>query len=187
MNWLIVAGIAALIVSPLLLKRVIGRGGKLSRRSYQKHAAIFSADDRAFFRPLKDAMGEEFEIFGKIRVCDIILPKKSVAQNGKSSALDPIAGRHFDFVLCDKTTLAVACAIQLHDKTVPALQSEQDPIKPICENLGLPLVRFNVKADYSVEEIREKLVKAMTREPFYWMETDGRKEPRISSIEDIKF
>ena len=184
MNWQIIAIIAALIGLAILLKLFTGRGGKLSRHPYQKHTMLFSPDDRVFFRALRDAVGEEYEIFGKIRVGDIIIPKNDGARNAWAS----IDGRHFDFVLCDKTALAVVCAIQLQDKTHPARQAgENDPLPPICENLGLPLVRFHVRADYETGEIRERLRKAMVKEPFYLMETDGRREPRISNIEDMKF
>jgi len=183
MSWQMIAGIAVLIVSILLAKRLTRRSGKLSRHPYQKHVALFSADDRAFFQRLKEAMAEDYEIFGKIRVDDIIIPKKGIYLDDNS----PLAGRYFDFVLCDKKNLTVACAIQLHDKTQADRGSAPDPLQAICENLGLPWVRVHVKADYSVEEVREKLRVAMAKEPFYLGETDGRKEPRISSLENLKF
>ncbi len=184
MNWQIIAIIAALFVLLFLLKLFTGRGGKLSRHPYQKHTMLFSPDDRMFFRALKEAVGEEYEIFGKIRVGDIISPKNGGARKAAAS----IDGRYFDFVLCDKTALAVICAIQVQDKTHPARQVEEhDPLPAICENLGLPLVRFHVRADYDTREMREKLRKALIKEPFYLMETDGRREPRISNIEDMKF
>ncbi len=185
MNWQIIAIIAALIALLILFKLFTSRGGgKLARHPYQKHAMLFSPDEQAFFRALKEAVGEEYEIFGKIPAGDIIVPKRDGA--GKASA--SLDGRHFDFVLCDKTALAVVCAIQLQDKTHPSRQAgESDPLPLICENLGLPLVRFHVQADYETGEMRERLQKAMVKEPFHWMETDGRKEPRISNIEDMKF
>lgn len=183
MTWQLIAGIAALLVSIILFRRLARRGGRLSRHPYQKHVALFSSDDRAFFLRLKEAMGEEYEVFGKIHADDIITLKKGIYLDDDS----PIAGRHFDFVLCDKKNLAVACAIQLHDKTQSGPQDGPDPLQAICENLGLPWVRFQVKADYSVTEVREKLQQAMVKEPFYLLETGGRKEPRISNLEDMKF
>jgi len=179
MAWPLAGGIAALALLLFLLRRVAGRRGKLSRHPCQRQSALFSLDERAFFRVLKDAVGGKYAIFGKIRVDDIILVK----QGASREAVDAIAGRHFDFILCDPDTLSPACAIQLHGKA----QAGPDLLPSICENLGLPLLRFPVQADYSVEDIREKLRKAMAKEPFYLAETAGRKEPRISSIEDMKF
>jgi len=178
MAWQIASALAALAVSFGLFKRLGRRGGKLSRHPYQRQAALFSADERAFFLPLKDAVGGEYEIFGKIGVGDIIVPKRG----GTGHA---ISGQRFDFVLCDKKTLRVACAIQLHDKTRPVLEAV--PLQAICESLGLPFLRFQAEADYSAEAIREALRKAMVKEPLHLVEMDGRKEPRISNIDDMKF
>jgi len=190
MNWLIFAAVAALIALVLLMIRAFSRrGGKATKYPYQRHSALFSPDDRVFYRTLKEAVGDEYEIFGKIRVADIVLPKKGASRNDARLAFSPIAGRHFDFVLCDKSNLTVICAIQLRDKANPTQRAEDqnNPLKTVCEAVGLPFVRCDIKADYSIGEIREKLKGALRKEPFFLIETDGRKEPRISNIEDMKF
>jgi len=184
MTWPILAAIAALILVLTFRKLLSRHGGRILRHPYQKHSHLFSPDDRVFHHALKAAMGGDYEIFGKIRVADVVLTKKTKTRQ----AFDPLAGRHFDFVLCDKKNLAVMCGILLHDKTNPARQTEQDdPLKRICESVSLPLVVFHVKADYALDEIRDKLRQAMIQEPFYLIETGGRKEPRISSLDDVKF
>ena len=186
MKWLMIASIAGLVLMAFLLKWLFWRDKKPSRFPYQKHSMLFSADERVFFRALQGALAAEYEIFGKIRVCDIIVPKGSSGPRVKS-AFGRIEGRHFDFVVCEKKNLAVACAVQLHDHAAPDRLNDEDPLMAICENVGLPLLRFSIKADYSAVEIRESLRKAMAREPFIMVETGGRKEPRISNIDDMKF
>ena len=148
---------------------------------------IFKADEKAFFRTMKDAVGGEYEIFGKIRVTDIIVPKKGASAHAVKKAFNSIEDCYFDFVLCEKTNLAVVCVVQLQDKTHSVRQNEKDTLIPICENLGLPLVRFAITTDYCAGEIQEKLHKAIIKEPFLLVETDGRKEPRISSVDGMKF
>ena len=148
---------------------------------------IFKADEKAFFRTLKDAVGGEYEIFCKIRVTDIIVPKKGASAHAVKKAFNSIEDCYFDFVLCEKTNLAVVCVVQLQDKTHSVRSNEKDTLIPICENLGLPLVRFAITTDYSAGEIQEKLHKAIIKGPFLLVETDGRKEPRISSVDGMKF
>ncbi|PZN69064.1 MAG: hypothetical protein DM484_30485 [Candidatus Methylumidiphilus alinenensis] len=148
---------------------------------------IFKADEKAFFRTMKDAVGGEYEIFGKIRVTDIIVPKKGASAHAVKKAFNSIEDCYFDFVLCEKTNLAVVCVVQLQDKTHSVRSNEKDTLIPICENLGLPLVRFAITTDYSAGEIQEKLHKAIIKGPFLLVETDGRKEPRISSVDGMKF
>lgn len=181
---LAVGAVAALVFLALRLMRLSGRGGRSSRHPYQKHSILFAADDLAFYRALKLALGGEYEIFGKIPVDAIIVPKKGA----RAEVFSPIAGRQFDFVLCEPNNLAVVCAIQLHDKADPGRQAEpDDPLPAICESLSLPLVRFQVRAEFSAEDVGDRLRQAMVKEPFFLQETDGRKEPRISNIKDIKF
>jgi len=148
---------------------------------------LFTADEKAFFRTLKDVVDGEYEIFGQIRVTDIIVPKKGASAHSVKKAFNSIEDCYFDFVLCEKTNLAVVCVVQLQDKTHSVRQNQKDTLIPICENLGLPLVRFAITTDYSAEEIQEKLHKAIMKGPFSLVETDGRKEPRISSIDGMKF
>lgn len=186
--WLIISVIAVAVLVFVLFKLFSPASGKLSRHPYQK-SALFDSDDRTFFLALKAAMETEYQIFGKIRVADIVTPKKGFAGQDPRLSFDPLAGRRFDFVLCDMQNLSVACVVQLHDKTDPAQRAERedDPLAGICENVGLPYALFHVKAEYDPAEIREKLRKAMSREPFYLVETDGRKEPRISGLDDMQF
>ena len=124
-------------------------------------------------------MEGEFEIFGKIHVDDILQLKRGAARD----ACEAIEDRHFDFVLCDKTSLAPVCVIQLYDRG----GEEPDPLTLICEGVGLPLLRLSIHMDYPMEVLRDSVRKAMVKEPFYLIETDGRKEPRISNINDMKF
>lgn len=175
-SWQAVGVAALLLALVFLLGRLSGRGGKLARPPYQRQPLLFSPDERAFFHLLKEAVGGECEIFGKIRVEDVIAPKRGASRE----LLAPVEERHFNFLLCDKNRLAPLCAIQLH-----ARQAGPDPLQPICESLGLPLLRFQAGAAYSVLEVRESVRKAMARQPFCPVEADGRREPSISSIDDL--
>ena len=176
-----------LILLAFLLKRVFWHGKKPPRYPYQRNGMLFTADEKAFFRTLKDTIGDNYEVFGKILAAHIIVPKKGASAHAVKKAFNSIDDRYFDFVLCEKSNLAVVCVVQLQNKNHSVRLNDKDPLIPICENLGLPLFRFASAADYSVEEIRETLRKTLIKEPCLLVETDGRKEPRISSIDGIKF
>lgn len=185
-NGLIIAGIAVSVVVAVFL--LSAGKARLARHPYQRQASLFTPDDRVFFQALKNAVGESYEIFGKIRVADIVVPKKGTSRTEARLAFSPIAGRHFDFVLCEKPNMAVACVIQLTDKTNPARMPEAgNPIKAVCESVALPHVSVQIQAEYPAHELKERLRLAMSREPFYMVETDGRREPRISNLDDIQF
>ncbi len=176
----------AILVLVFLMLRGFRRGKKPSRYAYQRRGLLFNPDERAFYWVLQKAIGGDYEVFGKIHAADIILPKKSAAYAGKK-AFNPVEDRVFDFILCEKTSLNVACAIQLNASSQIVRQREEDPLLPICETVGLPLVRFIVQADYSIEIIRERLHQALVKAPLPLGETGGRKEPHISNIDGINF
>lgn len=175
----------AILVLVFLMLRGFRRGKKPSRYAYQRRGLLFNPDERAFYWMLQQAIGEDYEVFGKIHAADLILPKKNSAYTGKK-AFNPVEDRVFDFILCEKKSLNVACAIQLNASS-QIVQREQDPLLPICETVGLPLVRFIVQADYSIEIIRERLHQALVKAPLPLGETGGRKEPHISNIDGINF
>jgi hypothetical protein len=48
-------------------------------------------------------------------------------------------------------------------------------------------VRIEAGPFYDAAEIKQTIASAVRKEPLYLVESDGRREPRISSIEDIEF
>ena len=143
MYGLVITGTVTLIAIAILVKTLTAGKSRPPRHPYQKQIALFSPDDQVFHRALTEAVGENYVIFGKIRVADIIVPKKGTPRAEARRAFAPIAGRHFDFVLCEKHNLTVACTIQLTDKTNPARKPDLgNPIKAICETVALPSRAF---------------------------------------------
>lgn len=187
MNWLIIGGIV-LAASVLLAIRVLSGGGKSHKSGYQKRDFLFSPEERLFYATLKHAVGEDYAIFGRIRAGDLVSPRTGSAKGGAPEEFEAIEGQHFAFVLCDKADLSVACAVQLHEhasarKKNPATP---DPLKPICLAAGLPLVTFEVGPLYDAHEISAAIAEAVRKEPLYLTESDGRKEPRISRLDNLE-
>ena len=70
-EWIwILAGLVVLAV----IGQLLGKKGQKSQSlpSYQAAKALFTPAERSFFGVLKQTVGAEFEIFGKVRVADII-------------------------------------------------------------------------------------------------------------------
>ncbi|HYE34397.1 DUF2726 domain-containing protein [Methylocaldum sp.] len=188
MNWLILVGIAALAILPLLIRTLSKSTEKAGRSSYRKQDFLFSPEERIFFFALKQAVGEDYEIFGKIPVVELISLGKNEARNGAQNGFAQITDRCVDFILCSKTDLAIACALELHEHSLSAKRqaAPADPLRAICEAAGLPLVRIEAGPLYDAMEIKQTVASAVRKEPLYLIESDGRKEPRISSIEDLE-
>ncbi|WP_133718992.1 DUF2726 domain-containing protein [Methylocaldum gracile] len=190
MNWLILVGIAAL-AALLLFVRSSSRSSEKARKSaYRREDFLFSSEERVFFFALKQAVGDDYEIFGKIPVIELISPRDEGASDGARKAFEQVGDRCFDFVLCGKTDLSVACALELYEHSVSGKRTAAtpaDPLRAVCDAAGLPLVRIEAGPFYDAMEIKQSIASAVRKEPLYLVESDGRKEPRISSIEDIEF
>ncbi|MFM8333065.1 MAG: DUF2726 domain-containing protein [Candidatus Methylumidiphilus sp.] len=175
---LAVLALAVALVLAALAVWLAQRGEPALRQPYLKRTALFSAEERALYRRLREAAGEDYAIFGKIPADEIIVPKTDAS----AKAVECVAGRYFDFVLCDPRSLAVACVVVLDDS-----EPGEDALATLCLSLGLPCVRLQPQVDYAAAWVRQRLRAAMAAKPAEWAEDYGRKEPRISNLDDLRF
>jgi hypothetical protein len=77
-------------------------------------------------------------------VADVVERKSSISRSARQKALNKISAKHFDFLLCDKDDLSVACAIELDDGShnFKRRQERDDFLKGLCEAAGFPLIRI---------------------------------------------
>jgi hypothetical protein len=187
MNWLIIGGLVLAAAALLALGALTG-GGKPSKTGYQKRDFLFSPEERLFLVALKEAVGEDYEVFGKVRASDILSPRPHSARGNAAEDHPLLAERSFAFLLCSKPDLSVACAVELHDHAIPGKKPQPqapDTLKAACFAAGLPLVPFEVGPWYAPHEIKEAIAQAVRKEPVYLTESDGRKEPRISRLDNL--
>jgi hypothetical protein len=109
---------------------------------YVKKKLLFSPAERSFLGVLEQAVGEEYRVFAKVRVADIVEPRSGLGKSGWQKAFNRTSAKHFDFVLCTHSDLAVACAIELDDQSHQAQRrQERDAfLVRLCEAVSLPLV-----------------------------------------------
>lgn len=187
MNGMIIGGIALAAVLLAALRAWSGRRGKPVRIGYEKQHFLFSPEERLFYSALKQAVEENYEVFGKIRASDLITPRPVSHRGASPEEPEILAGHHFAFVLCNKADLSVACAVQLQEPASGGRKPQRppDPLVSVCHAAGLPLVSFVAGPWYDLGEIREAVIQAVRKEPLYVVESGGRKEPRISGFDNL--
>lgn len=187
MNWLLGVSAALLVVTPVLLM-LLFRRRKPPKCVYQTNAALFTPEERTVFARLREAVGDEFEVLGKIRVGEIIQPRRGTqAPTGRSGYQD-VMDLGFSFVLCRKGDLSVAGALVLQDRAAgdrKAGAQDEGLLAALCVAAGLPLVSIQTNPFCPVEELREAILNALKQPVLPVPHGDGRKEPRISSIEGL--
>jgi ssDNA-binding Zn-finger/Zn-ribbon topoisomerase 1 len=126
---------------------------------YQRLDALFTPAERSFFGVLNQAVGEDVVVFGKVRVADVITPKKGGVKGAWQKAFNKISAKHFDFIICNKSDLSFVCGVELDDNSHnSAKQKIRDAfLEDACKSAGFPLIRVPAKSAYSVNDIRDSL------------------------------
>ncbi len=82
---------------------------------YQRKAVLLSPAEAKFFEKLKSAVDDGYQVFGKVRLADIVEPRKDPGNSSQSGAYQRIASEHVDFVLVLSASMGIACVIELDD------------------------------------------------------------------------
>jgi len=162
MSWLIPILIIAFIILLFIIKQK-QPGSAPENYPYIKNTALFSPAERSFLGILEQAVGNEYRIFGKVRVADVASVKSLPNKRDWYKAFNRISAKHFDFLLCAKGDLSIVCAIELDDKShQQRKRQERDAfLVGVCQSISLPLIQVQAQAAYSVAEVKVKIMSAL--------------------------
>ena len=131
---------------------------------YQKNRSIFSPRELVFYRSLVEAVGSEYQVFASVRMADFVFLANE--PKDRKAHVNPILCKHVDFLLCAREELKPVLAIELDDSTHRTKYDtyESDEFKKrTFEAIGLPLLRIELQAQYSVPELTERVGAAIRR------------------------
>jgi len=130
---------------------------------YQRAPDLFSAAERSFLGVLDQAASPEYRIFGKVRVADVAAIKPGLSASARQGALNRVASKHFDFVVCRASDFSVVCAVELNDKTHGSKrgQARDELVVGVCRAIGLPLLQVPAQRAYAVTDIHARLQAAI--------------------------
>lgn len=156
---LLFAAIAVVVAAIAAKRRDTGPVGF----PYQPARTLFSAAERSFLGVLDQAVGAENRVFGKVRVADVATVKSGLSNSARQGALNRIAGKHFDFIVCRASDLSVLCAVELNDKshTSQRAQARDDLLANVCRAISLPLLAIPAKQNYSSQQLRTQFLAAI--------------------------
>ena len=125
---------------------------------YRK-VTLFTDAEKNFLSYLDKAVGEQYRVFGKVRIGDIILPQQTSMKKNYLKHFYKVSSKHFDFVLVDKDTLYPVAVIELNDKSHNKLnRMDRDAfVERACKSANLPLVWIIARRTYKLTEIRDAI------------------------------
>jgi hypothetical protein len=157
MSWIFILVILVVVAGAFLAvagKRA-GSGFKIGL-PYVPAKALFSPAERSFLAVLDQVVGPEHRVFGKVRVADLASVRPGLAPSARQGALNRVAAKHVDFVVCRASDLIVVCAVELNDSSHASkrAQARDELLGNVCKAIGLPLFQVPAKRAYSVSELQ---------------------------------
>jgi hypothetical protein len=133
------------------------------RRSlpYGRIPNLFTPAERHFLNTLDQAAPENLRVFGKVRIADVL---RVTASNRKRfwRYFTQISSKHLDYVLVDRKSLRIMCAIELDDRSHDRKdrRGRDAFVDEACATAGLPLIRVPAARHYDPNVIRQRIMHA---------------------------
>lgn len=130
--------------------------------AYSRQKSLFTRAELSFYRALQEATTDQYLVFGKVRVADVLKPQTE-NRGDWQRAFNKISAKHFDFVLCDRDSLKVLAAVELDDSSHQRVDriKRDDFLNQAVESAGLPLIRFPVQTAYDREAIQRHIAQTL--------------------------
>jgi hypothetical protein len=158
-QWPWVAAALVLIFLLSIVWRIV------TRPRYQAQERLFTPTEKNFLFALDRAIGEQYRIFGKVRIADVlgVHSGKTTAKARWWKAFRKISSKHVDYVLIDPGTTRIIAAIELDDRSHDTRErKERDGfVNRAFSEAGLPLIRFPAARNYDPARISERLRQAL--------------------------
>lgn len=151
--------IALLILLVAIVLTVIFIKAGSNELPYSRVGALFTPAEQAFLKILTVAVGHDYLIFGKVRVADLVQPTIKRGSKGYLPALNRVAQKHVDYVLCHPQTLIPICVVELNDKSHQASDRKGRDLflTRVFAKVKLPCLWIAWQRDYDPVSIRLQL------------------------------
>jgi len=169
--WLIGFGVVGSLALLILLKVETWRQQKVAV-AYQPKPYLYDRTERLFLGHMVRAVGQHVIIFGKVRLADVITLSQDLPSHLKQEAFSQISRQHLDFLLCDRLTTRVLCAIELYDPQAnpKATLLRARFIDRVLKQAGVPLARFPKAKSYKSQEIESSIRQTLALAGISWAE-----------------
>jgi len=141
---------------------------------YRKRESVMSGNERDFYEALLRAVGNDFDVFGMVRMADLLVVETGVAK--RMSWQNRINCKHIDFVLCDRQTQEPLLAIEVDDRSHQR-KDRQDRdyfVDRAFEAANLPLLRVTATRKYSAKDLKVAIEGEFRRKPSRQLASERR-------------
>ena len=124
---------------------------------FKRRTTLFSQAERSFLELIEQAVGSQYRIVCRVRLTDILTLRQNTDKKTAKHAMLRAAGKHLDFVLCDKADMTPIVAIDLvHHNGKEGYKTQRDWfISGALDAARIPHLRIKVRSGYTAQEIAE--------------------------------
>jgi very-short-patch-repair endonuclease len=143
------------VVILIAVARLLLTGGR--DYPFRRKDSLFSKGERAFYDVLRQAVGNRFAIFAKVRLEDLV--DITCGSQDRMKWANKVRQKHADFVLCTCDRLSPVLVIELDDAShnTKVQQRRDEEKNRVLQSAGLPLLRYRARASYSAKEITQAI------------------------------
>lgn len=126
---------------------------------YELSGEFLDAQERTLLESIEKAVGNDVKVLCKVRLMDVVSPKKNMEAHVRNTAKMKILKRRIGFLLVDAETGKPLGAVEMdrQGNISDAREQRNREIGAIFKAVGLPLVRIQAKTMYGQTEIAELL------------------------------
>lgn len=160
---LCLVAIALALLFPVVLLTKGKKAPRGAQYHYRRLPYLLSKAERSFYGALIQATEDTGLVFAKVRVADVLQPRRGGGRSDWQRAFNAISSKHFDFVICDPRDCAYLLAVELDDSSHASAKSQTRDrfLNAACESAELPLLRVPAQRAYSITGLRESIETAL--------------------------
>jgi len=127
-------------------------------KKFESKTAVMNYSEIKLFRELTRCHSPKYLVFPMVRIEDVIQVKTIVRHPKARQALrGRIKSRHFDFVICDGSSLPLAVVELDGPSHKKSSQKKIDAFKDgLCEAVGIKMFRLPISKTYRLDVLRMK-------------------------------
>ncbi|MGX5913287.1 DUF2726 domain-containing protein [Aliidiomarina sp. Khilg15.8] len=154
MEFMLIGFIVVLVVVAVLASRLSENYAPYPYKKRQE--SFFSATEESFLSLLERGCGEQYRVFTKVRLGDIVsVREKGLSRAATRQAQNRVANRVLDYVLCDRHNgMRVVAVIELESVEAHQHQARRNWfLKNSLTAANIPFLRFKAKSGYRADEL----------------------------------
>ncbi len=156
MKYPVLVGLVAAII--FLLVRLFYKKSRQAnswwKTPYESQEYFLSPAERYFYQVLERLVGEEILICPKPSVREVLRVRSNI-KHDRQKYFNWISQKHLDFVLCERKTMKILCAVELDDRSHKQKERQRRDafLDKAFKTAGIPLFHVPCKRSYGRQEL----------------------------------